>query len=170
MTQGFDPESLQAQMPVLRRYALALTRDGDQADDLVQDCIVRALKHMSKFETGTNLKSWLFTIMHNTFCDGHRRRQRQGPLVPLDDWQDRLSKPADQSLAIELREVAISYERLSPAERSLLFDVGVKGDSYEVAAKRYGTAVGTIKSRLSRARARLRRHQHGIAQSSRMAA
>lgn len=170
MTKGFDPECLEAQLPALRRYALALTHDKDQADDLVQDCVVRALLHMSRFETGTNLLSWLFTIMHNNFCDGHRRRQRQGRMVPLEDWQDQLPKPASQGAAIELQEVANSFGLLRRRDQSLLFDIAIKGDSYEVAAKRYGTAVGTIKSRLARTRARLRRQQHGIGQPSRASA
>jgi RNA polymerase sigma-70 factor, ECF subfamily len=169
MSQGFEPEGLQAQMPALRRYALALTSDGDQADDLVQDCIVRALNNANRFELGTNLRSWLFTIMHNIFCDGHRRRQRQGWQVPLEDWQDRLSQPASQGTAIELQEVALSYGRLSAEQQMLLLKVGLEGESYETAANYFGTAVGTIKSRLSRARSRLRKQQHGLGQPSRLA-
>lgn len=170
MRQGFEPQSLQSQLPALRRYALALTRDPDRADDLVQDCMVRALSNARRFEAGTNLRGWLFTVLHNLFCDDLRCRQRQGSQVPLEDWQDRLSEPASQGMIINLREVGYSFARLDPEQQTLLFMVGVEGESYAKVAQHFDTAVGTIKSRLNRARTQLRRQQHGISEAASLAA
>jgi RNA polymerase sigma-70 factor, ECF subfamily len=170
MREGFESQSLLPQLPALRRYAMALTRDADQADDLVQDCMVRALSNARRFEAGTNLRGWLFTILHNIFCDRHRCRRREGHQLPLEDWEDHLTEPAGQGTVIDLREVALSFASLEPEQQMLLFMVGVEGESYEQAAQHFGTAVGTIKSRLNRARARLRLLQHGIGETTRLAA
>lgn len=163
MSDSIQNELLHEQLPALKRFALSLTRDADLADDLVQDCLVRAIANFEKFEMGTNLRSWLFTIMHNIFCDTHRRRQRRGQQVPLEDWQDRLPRPAPQPQMIRLREVANSFDRLSRDQQALLIMVGIEGHSHEHAAKHFGVAIGTIKSRLSRVRDKLRERRYGIA-------
>lgn len=162
MTDRIGFELLQEQLPALRRFALSLTHNADSADDLLQDSLLRALVNIEKFKTGTNLRSWLFTIMHNIFCDTHRRRQRRGQQVPLEDWQDRLPQPAQQPQMIRLREVANSFDALSRDQRALLVMVGVEGHSHERAAAHFGVALGTIKSRLSRARDKLREQRRGI--------
>jgi RNA polymerase sigma-70 factor (ECF subfamily) len=166
MQKNVELEFLLAELPPLRRFALALTRDADAADDLVQDCALRALCNLEKFEPGTNMRGWLFTIMRNLFCDQHRRRRRQGYHLPLDDAQDRLTQPAAQPARIRLQEVAMGFERLSAEQQQLIAMVGIDGESHEHAAEHFGVAVGTIKSRLSRARVRLRAHRRGIGRGS----
>src|SRR3546814_12977688 len=93
---GFDPlpdppggwmdreqaEAIESHIPALRRYARALVRDADKADDLVQDCLERSVSRIAQFQPGTNLRTWLFTIMHNLHCDALRRTQRRGPPLP----------------------------------------------------------------------------------------
>jgi len=162
MNNEVQLQAFREQLPALRRFALSLTHNADAANDLVQDCMVRAISNIDKFEMGTNLRSWLFTIMHNIFCDTHRRRQRHGQHLPLEDWQERLPQPAPQPQVIRLREVANSFSLLSADQQALLMMVGVEGHSHEEAAAHFGVAIGTIKSRLSRVRDKLRERRCGL--------
>jgi RNA polymerase sigma-70 factor (ECF subfamily) len=163
MGKYLELELFSDQLPSLQGYALTLTRNMDAADDLVQDSMLKGIANIATFTPGTNLRRWLFTIMHNVFCDQYRQQRRRGQQVPLVDWQDHIPQSERQSEAIELREVAAAFGRLSAEQQRLIAMVGVEGESHQYAAAHFGVAVGTIKSRLSRTRAQLRESQIGIA-------
>ena len=163
MSQPLPFESIEVQLPTLRRFAPTLTHDRDAADDLVQDSMLRGIANKEKFAPGSDMRRWLFTIMHNLFCDQYRQRQRRGHQVPLKAWQKNVPQAEGQSQAVRLLEVAEAFERLSGSQRRLLVMIGVDGVSHERAAEYFGVAVGTIKSRLSRARAHRHQSQRGIA-------
>lgn len=146
------PDALEAELPHLRRYALSLTRDADAADDLVQDCMLRALDHADRFEAGTHLRRWLFTILRNLHIDRGRRVQRRGVHVELTEGGPSDSRPANQESRIELMDVAGRMRDLRADERRALHLSVFRGLPHEAIAERTGVAVGTVKSRLSRAR------------------
>ena len=148
--------AIEAQIPSLRRYARALTGSADPADDLVQDCLERAIARFAQFQPGTDLRAWLFTILHNVHCDQGRRRSRRGPEIPLEDCDHHLRIPARQNQRLELRDFARAFRSLSTDHQRILLLAGVEGFSCEETAKILGVAVGTVKSRLSRARENLR--------------
>lgn len=150
-------EMLEEQIPALHRYARALTGgDPERAEDLVQDSLERAVSRFNQFEQGTSLRRWMFTILHNRWCDVGRRQKRSGTSVPIEDVQDRLSAPAGQFGYVELGEFARAFRRLPKADREILLLVAVEGFSHDEASEVLGVAVGTVKSRLFRARERLR--------------
>lgn len=157
--QSEQAEMIEEQIPYLRRYARALTGDVDAADDLVQDCLERAVARFEQFRPGTNLRAWLFTILHNVHCDQCRRAIRRGPELPIEEGADRLVTPADQTVGLHLRDFKRAFTRLSEPHRRVLLLVGLEGFSYEQASEILGVEVGTVKSRLFRARETLRRTQ-----------
>jgi len=143
-----------AVIPALRAFARTLTRNSFDSDDLVQDTITRAIANAHRFQPGTNLKSWLFTIMRNNFYTTAKRQTREQPgsadcvsgspsVMPGQEWSVR---------GVELR---LALEALPDEQREVLILIGVLGISYEEAATICGCAVGTIKSRLNRARHRM---------------
>jgi RNA polymerase sigma-70 factor (ECF subfamily) len=148
--------AIEAQIPSLRRYARALTGSVDRADDLVQDCLERAIARFAQFQPGTDLRAWLFTILHNVHCDQGRRRSRRSPEIPLEDCDHHLHIPARQNQRLELRDFARAFRSLSTDHQRILLLAGVEGFSCEETAKILGVAIGTVKSRLSRARENLR--------------
>jgi RNA polymerase sigma-70 factor (ECF subfamily) len=148
--------AIEAQIPSLRRYARALTGSVDRADDLVQDCLERAIARFGQFQPGTDLRAWLFTILHNVHCDQGRRRSRRGREIPLEDCDHQLRIPARQNQRLELRDFARAFRSLSTDHQRILLLAGVEGFSCEETARILGVAVGTVKSRLSRARENLR--------------
>jgi RNA polymerase sigma-70 factor, ECF subfamily len=153
-----NPENagaIESQIPSLRRYARALSGSADRADDLVQDCLERAVARFEQFEPGTNLRAWLFTILHNIYCSQWRLRRRQGTQVPLKNCEH-LRLPPQQVQSLELRDVYRALLRLSPEHQRILLLAGVEGFSCHEAAQILGVPVGTVKSRLSRARENLR--------------
>jgi len=139
-------------IPHLRGYARALTRNADAADDLVQDALVRAWASRSQFVPGTNFRAWMFTIMRHRFLDECRRNK--GPHLPVEDVSNHaaLVNGPTQDSAIEFEEMACAYWQLAPNHREILMLVGALGLEYEEAATVIGCAVGTVRSRLSRAR------------------
>jgi RNA polymerase sigma-70 factor, ECF subfamily len=154
-----DPEdagAIETHIPSLRRYGRSLTGSADRADDLVQDCLERAVARFGQFQPGTDLRAWLFTILHNVHCDQARRRARQGIQIPLEDCDHLLRLPARQSQSLELRDLHRAFRSLSPEHQRILLLAGVEGFSCEETAQILGVAVGTVKSRLSRARENLR--------------
>lgn len=165
-----DPEdagAVEGHIPSLRRYARSLTGSVDRADDLVQDCLERAVARFEQFQPGTDLRAWLFTILHNVHCDQARRKSRQGTQVPLEDCDHLLRLPARQGHSLELRDLHRAFLSLSPDHQRILLLAGVEGFSCEETARILGVAVGTVKSRLSRARDNLRfAHQRGPATST----
>ena len=147
------------QIPALHRYARSLAGSADKADDLVQDCLERAVAHFDQFRPGTNLRAWLFTILHNVHCDHRRQVARRGVQVPIEDWAQELRSPASQPKQLEVRDLSRAFDGLSEAHRQVLILAGVEGLSCEEAAEQLHIAVGTVKSRLFRARANLRATQ-----------
>lgn len=154
---------IETHIPVLRRFALSLSRDSDRADDLVQDCVTRAIERIDQFQEGTNLRSWLFTILRNIHLDGVRRTSRGPGFADLDHVPAAcVSTQPSQLWHVELREFASNFEQLPDTDRQVLLLVAVEGLSYAEVADTLGIAVGTVKSRLSRARTRLRDAHAGV--------
>lgn len=150
MTQSFNDE-LVGTIPHLRSFARSLAGDADVADDLVQDAVTRALAAQRQFTPGTNFKAWIFTILRNLHVNNLRRRKfRAEPLdaVSPEMW----SVLPRQDAQLEMDDFRRALVRLSPEQREVLILVGASGFSYEDAAQICECAVGTVKSRLSRAR------------------
>ncbi len=146
-----------AEIPRLRRYARALLRDRELADDLVQDCLERALLRLDNWRTGDSPRRWLFTIMHHLFIDQTRRIKRRGEVVMLNlEDTEAMSAPATQSESIATREIMEALQALSPDRRAALVIVGVEGFSYAEAAGMLGIPAGTVMSRVARGREDLR--------------
>ena len=149
---------LLSHIPALRRYARALLREPDRADDLVQDCLERALGKGHLWQPrpgGQGLRGWLFTIMHNLHIDQARRRTSMPPEVPLEA-SGPLAEPARPSDRIALGELAAALDRLPDEQRQVLLLVALEGVSYRDAADIMGVPIGTVMSRLARGRERLR--------------
>lgn len=148
-------EQLKAILPRLRIYALSLTRDRDSADDLVHDTVVKALSGRHSFEAGTNLSAWVFRIQRNEFISGLRRTR---PTVPVDTAiADSLSHQPHQESRLVMREFMSAFGKLASTQREALLLAVLEGQSYEVIAAHTGVSVGTVKSRISRARDMLER-------------
>lgn len=143
-------------IPHLRRYARALTKDADKADDLVQECLAKAIGRENQFQPGTNLRAWLFTILHNQFMDEMRRQAARPKLVAIDDNVRKLSDPPSQDATVELRRLEAALQELPVDQRIVTLLVGLEGMNYAEAAEVVGVPVGTVRSRLSRAREALR--------------
>jgi RNA polymerase sigma-70 factor (ECF subfamily) len=150
-----DPrDELVLHLPAMRAFALSLSRNASAADDLVQDTVVKAWANFDRFEPGTNLRAWLFTILRNTFYSTRRRTVREvsdsdGALVGA-----LAEKPAHDG-RLQMADFLRAFQRLPDEQREALALVGASGFSYEEAAEMTGVAVGTVKSRANRARARL---------------
>ena len=140
----------------LRRYARVLVGDHADADDLVQESLKRALLYLDGTRAIDNLRAYLFTILHNTRMNMLTRQRREGVKVPVDDEVIR-STGAPQSDRLVCLQVLDAIQRLSEEHREVLLLVGVEGMSYREAAEILGVAIGTVMSRLSRARAALRK-------------
>lgn len=140
-------------IPRLRRYARALTGESSRADDLVQDTLERALIKLDLWQPGSNLRAWLFTMMHNIFVNqiGHR----PGADDPLDEALD-VPVSGGQMEALTARDIHSALARLPEQQREVLLLVGLEQFSYDEAAQVLGVPLGTIMSRLSRARERMR--------------
>jgi RNA polymerase sigma-70 factor (ECF subfamily) len=148
---------LEAEIPRLRRYARALTRDVARADDLVQNCLTRALAKQHLWQPGTDLRAWLFTILHNQHVNDVRRSVREGVNVVIEDMAPVLSAPPGAMAALELRDLDRAIAKLAPEQRQVILLVGLEGMQYEEVALILGVPVGTVRSRLSRGRDQLRR-------------
>jgi RNA polymerase sigma-70 factor, ECF subfamily len=147
-------DQLLAEIPSMRAFAVSLCGNFATADDLVQDSLLKAWGHAASFQPGTNLRAWLFTIVRNTFYSLYRKRSRE--VQDSDgEYAERLSVAPTQEAAIELAEFRRALAKLSDEHREVLVMVGASGMSYEEVAEICGVAVGTVKSRVNRARARL---------------
>jgi RNA polymerase sigma-70 factor, ECF subfamily len=142
-------------LPRLRRYARSLLRDSVRADDLVQDTMVRALEKAHLYQHDTNLRGWLVTIMHNEHVNATRRHMR-GPVYVSDDAIGELGRTESQEAPIELREVRRAVGRLPDEQRAPLLLHWLHGYKYEEIAAEMGLPLGTVQSRISRARKALR--------------
>ena len=146
---------LEEQIPRLRRYARALTRDINRADDLVQSCLMRAVAKQHLWERGTNLRAWLFTILHNQHVNEVRRSVREGNTVELEE-APQLTVQSNAMHALELRDLERALAQISIEQREVILLVGLEGMAYEDAASVLNVPVGTVRSRLSRGRDELR--------------
>jgi RNA polymerase sigma factor (sigma-70 family) len=142
-------------IPALRRYAYALRRDHAAADDLVQDTLERALLHWSQRRSDGDLRAWLFTILRNLHVGSHRQAQRRGTAVEIEE-ADLPDTAAGPETILETRDMLAALDQLPEEQKSLLLLVGVEDFSYEEAARILDVPVGTVMSRLSRARKKLR--------------
>jgi RNA polymerase sigma-70 factor (ECF subfamily) len=150
-----DPrDELPEHLPALRAFAISLTRNVAVADDLVQDTIVKAWTNFDKFTEGTNLRAWLFTILRNTFYSDKRKHRREVPDPEGVHAASLFVKPAHDG-RMAFTDFSAAFDQLSPEHREVLILVGASGFAYEDAAVMMGVAVGTVKSRANRARARL---------------
>jgi RNA polymerase sigma-70 factor (ECF subfamily) len=147
---------LETEIPRLRRYAFALARNMSRADDLVQDTLVRAIAKQTSWQCGTNLRAWLFTIMHNQNVNDVRRRVREGAAVEVDnEWLFPIA-PNDPTAALSLRDLDRALARISEEHRQVILLIGLEGTSYGEAASILDVPIGTIRSRLSHGRESLR--------------
>ena len=142
-------------IPALRRYAYALIREHAAADDLVQDTLERALLHWSQRRSDGDLRAWLFAILRNLHIGAHRQARRRGDAVAIDDT-DLPAMTSDQETVLEAHDVLAAIDQLPEEQKSLLLLVGVEDLSYDDAARVLGLPIGTVMSRLSRARHKLR--------------
>jgi RNA polymerase sigma-70 factor (ECF subfamily) len=150
-------QRMKSEIPRLRRYARALTRNVVAADDLVQDCLVRALAKLHLWQEGTDLRAWLFTILHNQYVNQIRRRAREGVAVEVSETEPKLIRAARQGTRLELRDLDRAMALLPDDQRVVILMIGLEGMSYEAVAEVIGIPVGTVRSRLSRGREALRR-------------
>lgn len=150
MQTEFERELI-ANIPHLRAFARFVTQNSDQANDLVQDTIVRALRAQHQYQPGTNFKAWTFTILRNLHVNNLRRQRMRMESIE-DGALDVFAVAPDQYARLEFQELRRALVKLSPEQREVLILVGASGFRYEEAAAICKCAVGTIKSRLSRAR------------------
>lgn len=154
---ALDPslrDSVLAAIPSLRAFAISLCGNVDRADDLVQETMLRALANINSFQPGTNMSAWLFTILRNLFRSEYRKRRRE--VEDTDgSYAEGLKSQPEQSSRVEFEEFRTALSKLPPDQREALILVGASGFSYEEAAEICQCAVGTIKSRVNRARNRL---------------
>jgi RNA polymerase sigma-70 factor (ECF subfamily) len=141
-------------IPALRAFAWSLSHNGSDADDLVQDTLIKAWTNRDKFEPGTNLRAWLFTILRNTYYTNVLRRRRE-VRDETGEYAETLKTPPTQEWSVAMHALQVALQELPPEHREALILVGAAGLSYEEAAEICGCALGTIKSRVNRARARL---------------
>ncbi len=158
--RGFTSDLVKV-VPDLRRYALSLTRDMTESEDLVQYTLLKAWEHRTSFRPGTSLKAWLFTILRNGHLNGRLKYRREVP-DPEGSHAASLSSLADQEHRLDIRDLQEALDRLEPAQREALLLVAVEDLTYEAAAERLGCPSGTVKSRVSRARDRLAAELGGV--------
>ncbi len=148
-----EAERLVELIPRLRRYARALTGERAAADDLVQDTLERAWAKLHLYRRGTDLRAWLFTVMHNVHVN---KLRAQRPVEALDEEALEISQRAEQGESLVVRDLDRALAVLPEEQRAVLLLVALEDMSYEEAAKTLGIPIGTVMSRLSRARDRLR--------------
>ncbi|MEM9794904.1 MAG: RNA polymerase sigma factor [Pseudomonadota bacterium] len=150
-----DPkDELIEHLPAMRAFAVSLTRNASLADDMVQDSLVKAWSNLDKFQPGTNMRAWLFTILRNTYYSNRRKAKRE---VSDTDGSITagLSRKPDHDGRLNLMDFEAAFAKLPEEQREALVLVGASGFAYEEAAETCGVAVGTIKSRVNRGRAKL---------------
>jgi RNA polymerase sigma-70 factor (ECF subfamily) len=148
-----DAESIVELIPRLRRYARALAGDRAAADDLVQDTLERAWSKFHLYRRGTDLRAWLFTVMHNVYVNQLRAAR---PTAQLDEELPELSRPGRETDGLVLRDLDAAIRRLPAEQREVLLLVALEDMSYEQTARMIGIPIGTVMSRLARAREKLR--------------
>jgi len=141
------------EIPMLKRYALSLARDVSQAEDLVQECLARAMEGINSWQPGTNLQAWLIVILRNIFLNDCRRSKRERLSLEQLGHAAPRQLPAQQDSGLKLAEIERAFMSLSNDHREILSLIVVEGMTYEQSADVLGVTMGTVKSRLSRARA-----------------
>ena len=152
---------LEQQIPSLRRYARALLRDPQGADDLVQDCLERSISRRRLWRPGSNLRAWLFTILHNLHANQVRGASRRPRAVMLESAEAALARPASQLDRVEASQLLQALDGLPNDQREVILLAGLEGLAYKEIAQVLGVPLGTVMSRLSRGRERLRRVMSG---------
>jgi RNA polymerase sigma factor (sigma-70 family) len=147
---------LLAALPRVRRYAMALVGDRATADDLVQDCVERALKHRGALKDSTRLFGWLRTIVHNLYMDALRERRSRGSAVDLDEMSNSLTFSVAPNDRTPVMDFVQAMDQLSVDHRQILLLIGLEGLSYREVAAELDVPIGTVMSRLARAREQLR--------------
>ncbi len=147
---------IEEEIPRLRRYARALTRNGSRCDDLVQDTLVRALAKEHLWQPESNMRAWLFTIMHNQNVNAVRSAMGEGMAVELEEQSSTLVATTDPTAAVQLHELDRALAQVPEEQRQVILLVGLEGMSYEDAAAILQIPIGTVRSRLSRGRDALR--------------
>ncbi len=158
-------DDLMDHIPRLRRYARALIHNRELADDLVQDTLERALGRLAHFEAGTDLRAWLFTIMHNVFVNQLRKASARAPHLSFEEdgvAEAELAAPAAQMRSLEVRDLDYALQRLPAEQREVVLLVGLEEMSYAEVALALDIPIGTVMSRLSRGRERLRNLMAGV--------
>src|SRR3546814_106623 len=150
-------------IPHLRRYALALVRDREAADDLVQDSLERALKKRHLWRRQGSIRSWLFRVLYNVFLNQLSGRRRRRAAVPLHEVEMVIAEPPRQEKHVECRNIAEALDRLPPQQRAAIILIALEGLPYGEAAWVMGVPIGTLRSRLSRGRETLRAVQSASA-------
>ncbi len=147
-------DQLIAAIPGLRAFGMSLTARADQADDLVQETLMKAWNHKNSFEAGTNLRAWLYTILRNEFYTQMRKRRRE--IEDADGaYSSKVATPGEQEGHLEMTDLRNALAQLPDDQREAVILVGASGFSYQEVAEICGVAIGTVKSRVSRARERL---------------
>lgn len=154
----FTHQELMPQLSSLRRFSMKLTRNGPDCDDLLQSAVLRALEKQHLFEDGTNLFHWISRIMFNIFASNYKRRAQSEYQFDPDPLIASLSVMPEQEMYVYYKSVYTAIQKLSVQHREIIFLVCYDGLSYEEAAKKLNIAVGTVRSRLSRARDNLLVH------------
>ena len=153
-----DTEHLIAeQIPKLRRYARALLGDPIRADDLVQEALVRALSRSHLWQPGTDIRAWMFTILHNVHVNNQRQRRHRDDSQELSDDRPEMATPATQERILEMRDLARGLQLLPGPQREVVLLVGLEGMNYKQVAAVLDIPIGTVMSRLHRGREALRR-------------
>lgn len=148
---------LEEQIPRLRRYARALTRNAPVADDLIQDCLMRAIVKQHLWQPGTDLRAWLFTILHNLHVNYVRQSSREGVSVEVEQVAPFLPVEPNAMPSLDLRDLRAALNKLPIEQREAILLVGLEGMDYESTAKVLNVPIGTVRSRLSRGRGELRK-------------
>lgn len=150
------------QMGALRRYARSLTRDANDAEDLVHDALVRAYERRASFRPSGNIRSWLLSIVHNTFIDGIRSRRSEAARNAESEPHDEFARIAPQEHSVRLSQVREAFLDLPEEQRAAIHLVAIEGLSYQEAASALGIPLGTLMSRIGRARAVLHDIEDGV--------
>lgn len=150
-------DALHANMNSLRRYALSKTRNVTDSEDIVQECLRRAVTYIDSGQHIRNLRAYLFTILNNVYLDELVRRRRAGVFVDIDDVANEITCPPPQMSRLRCRDMMRAFDRLPETQKQVLLMIGHEGMSYQAAALKLGVPIGTVMSRLSRGREALRR-------------
>lgn len=154
------------EIPSLRSFARALLHNNDAADDLVQDCLERAVRKHHMWLRHGSIRSWLLRILYNLYLDGAEQRKRMRLSSQLDEYDDRIGEPASQETHLVMRDTIAALEKIPPAQKEAILLVALQDVSYDEAAWILGVPIGTLRSRLSRGREALRDAVAGRDQSA----